>query len=332
MRPAGLVSRASRPRQAAAAASSGRRAARRPGRGARRSWHGRSGAHRWLPRRECAKCARSRRVGQPVERRAGHAEVRRAQGSQGRRAVPDPVPGPARRRGRPCGIWPPRSMPSRWWVPRSACSAASAFAAASLARPAVPARGPDRASLAMVAGHRCPARGRPRRHRRRRWAPAPIASGRWRSWRDSRIGSFGALALMISLLARLMALAPMWDPRQVDGGPGRRRHGLARASCRWSCCCSPAPGRPASPPRPGRPEPVRVMIGSFIAIGAAVLLLPLADGRCRPCSPSTGRVAAAGRLARPPLRRLHRRHAGRRAADGRDRLPVRHRVAPADAA
>ena len=33
-------------------------------------------------------------------------------------------------------------------------------------------------------------------------------------------------------------------------------------------------------------------------------------------------------LARPPLRRLHRRYAGRRAAGGRDRLPVRLRVAP----
>lgn len=92
---------------------------------------------------------------------------------------------------------------------------------------------------------------------------------------DSRIGSFGALALMVSLLARLIALAPMWDPRQVAivlvGAamasravmpvvmllqPSARGDGLAAAT--------------------GRPEPVRVMLGCFLAIGATVMLLPLA--------------------------------------------------------
>ena len=89
-----------------------------------------------------------------------------------------------------------------------------AFAAAGLARPAAPAGGAagDRRD---DPGDRCAARGRPRRHGRRRWAPAPTASGHWRSWRDSRIGSFGALALIVALLARLMALAPMWDPQLV---------------------------------------------------------------------------------------------------------------------
>ena len=91
---------------------------------------------------------------------------------------------------------------------------------------------------------------------------------------DSRIGSFGALALMVSLLARLIALAPMWDPRQVAmvlvGAamasravmpvvmllqPSARGDGLAAAT--------------------GRPEPVRVMLGCFLAIGVTVMLLPL---------------------------------------------------------
>lgn len=92
---------------------------------------------------------------------------------------------------------------------------------------------------------------------------------------DSRIGSYGALALMVSLLGRLIALAPMWDPRQVTVvlvcaamasrammpvvmllQPSARGEGLAAST--------------------GRPEPVRVMIGAFLAIAAAVALLPLA--------------------------------------------------------
>ena len=72
-----------------------------------------------------------------------------------------------------------------------------------------------------------------------------------------------------------MALAPMWDPRSVTAvlvaagmasralmpvvmllQPSARADGLAAAA--------------------GRPEPVRVMIGSFIAIGAVVPAAPAA--------------------------------------------------------
>ena len=91
---------------------------------------------------------------------------------------------------------------------------------------------------------------------------------------DSRIGSFGALALLLSVLARLIALAPMWDPREVTlvlvaAGmtsralmpvvmllqPSARAEGLAAAA--------------------GTPQPLRVMLGAFLAIAGAVLLLPL---------------------------------------------------------
>ena len=91
---------------------------------------------------------------------------------------------------------------------------------------------------------------------------------------DSRIGSFGALALLLSVLARLIALAPMWDPREVTlvlvaAGmtsralmpvvmllqPSTRAEGLAAAA--------------------GTPQPLRVMLGAFLAIAGAVLLLPL---------------------------------------------------------
>jgi adenosylcobinamide-GDP ribazoletransferase len=91
---------------------------------------------------------------------------------------------------------------------------------------------------------------------------------------DSRIGSFGTIALVLALLSRLIALAPLWEPRQVMAvliaaamasralmpvvmllQPSARAGGLAAAA--------------------GTPDPVRVMIGAFVAIGAAVGLLPL---------------------------------------------------------
>jgi adenosylcobinamide-GDP ribazoletransferase len=91
---------------------------------------------------------------------------------------------------------------------------------------------------------------------------------------DSRIGTFGTLALMVSLLARLIALAPMWEPRQITVAlvtaamasravmpvvmmlqPSAKADGLANAA--------------------GRPDPFRVMLGAFVAIGAAAALLPL---------------------------------------------------------
>ena len=93
---------------------------------------------------------------------------------------------------------------------------------------------------------------------------------------DSRIGSFGALALLLSVLARLIALAPMWDPRTVtavlvaSGMASRALMGvvmLLQPSAKASGLAAAA----------GRPEPVRVMLGSFIAIAGAVALLPLPE-------------------------------------------------------
>ena len=93
---------------------------------------------------------------------------------------------------------------------------------------------------------------------------------------DSRIGSFGTLALIVSLLARLMVLAPMWDPRTVtavlvaSGMASRALMGvvmLLQPSAKASGLAAAA----------GRPEPVRVMLGSFIAIAGAVALLPLPE-------------------------------------------------------
>ena len=104
---------------------------------------------------------------------------------------------------------------------------------------------------------------------------------------DSRIGSFGTIALIIVLLARLIALAPMWDPRQVASAlvaaamasralmpvvmllqPSARADGLAAAT--------------------GRPEPLRVMLGSFLAIARRRAPAPAADRRDRHSWPSAG--------------------------------------------
>jgi len=93
--------------------------------------------------------------------------------------------------------------------------------------------------------------------------------------RDSRIGSFGALALMMALLARLMALAPMWDPRMV-GAVLVAAAMASRAVLPVVMLLQPSARATGLAAEAGRPEPLRVMIGTFIAIGAVVLLLPLA--------------------------------------------------------
>ncbi|MFL5337316.1 MAG: adenosylcobinamide-GDP ribazoletransferase [Geminicoccaceae bacterium] len=91
---------------------------------------------------------------------------------------------------------------------------------------------------------------------------------------DSRIGSFGALALIVSVLARLMVLAPMWDPRTVtevlvaSGMASRALMGVVML-------LQPSAKAVGLAAAAGRPDPVRVMIGSFIAIAGAAALLPL---------------------------------------------------------
>ena len=126
--------------------------------------------------------------------------------------------------------------------------------------------------------------------------------------RDSRIGSFGALALMMALLARLIALAPMWDPRLVAAvlvaaamasravmpvvmllQPSARATGLAAET-------GPARAVPGDDRHLHRHR----RRGPAAAAG---------QGRARPGRHD--RRGASGRdLARAPLRRLHRRHAG----------------------
>ena len=91
---------------------------------------------------------------------------------------------------------------------------------------------------------------------------------------DSRIGSFGALALMIALLARLIALAPMWEIRQVMAVLIAAAM-TSRAMIPVVMLLQPSAKAGGLAAAAGRPEPVRVMIGLFIAIAATVGLLPL---------------------------------------------------------
>ena len=78
---------------------------------------------------------------------------------------------------------------------------------------------------------------------------------------DSRIGSFGALALMISLLARLIALAPIWEPRQVMAVLIAAAM-TSRALMPVVMLLQPSAKADGLAATAGRPEPVRVMIGS----------------------------------------------------------------------
>jgi adenosylcobinamide-GDP ribazoletransferase len=92
--------------------------------------------------------------------------------------------------------------------------------------------------------------------------------------RDSRIGTFGALALMMTLLARLIALAPMWDPRIVAAVLVAGAM-ASRAVLPVVMLLQPSARADGLAAETGRPEPLRVMLGTFIAIGTVALLLPL---------------------------------------------------------
>src|SRR3954469_25161390 len=113
---------------------------------------------------------------------------------------------------------------------------------------------------------------------------------------DRRIGSFGALALIGAVLARLMVVAPMWDPRAVtealvaSGMASRALMGVVRL-------LQPSAKAVGLAAAAGRPDPVRVMMGSFIAIAGAAALLPL------PLAVSALLAATGSSLLRPGLSR-----------------------------
>jgi adenosylcobinamide-GDP ribazoletransferase len=90
--------------------------------------------------------------------------------------------------------------------------------------------------------------------------------------RDSRIGSFGALALMLALLCRLMALAPMYDPflvLKVLVCAGM----ASRALLPVVMLMQPSARATGLAAEAGRPEPIRVAIGAGVALVACLALL-----------------------------------------------------------
>jgi len=90
--------------------------------------------------------------------------------------------------------------------------------------------------------------------------------------RDSRIGSFGALALMLALLCRLMALAPMYDPflvLEVLVCAGM----ASRAILPVVMLMQPSARATGLAAEAGRPEPIRVAIGAGIALLVCVALM-----------------------------------------------------------
>lgn len=92
--------------------------------------------------------------------------------------------------------------------------------------------------------------------------------------RDSRIGSYGAIAIMLSLLGRLMALAPMWDPKLVTAvlvGSAM----MSRAMMPVVMLLQPSAKATGLAAETGRPDLPRVAIGVAVAVLACLFLLPL---------------------------------------------------------
>lgn len=91
--------------------------------------------------------------------------------------------------------------------------------------------------------------------------------------RDSRIGSFGAMALILSLVGRVSALAPIYDPvllTKVLVAAGM----ASRALMPVVMLLQPSARATGLAAEAGRPEPLRVAIGAALALVACALLIP----------------------------------------------------------
>lgn len=93
--------------------------------------------------------------------------------------------------------------------------------------------------------------------------------------RDSRIGSYGTIALVLALLARLIALAGLWDP-VVVAGTLIAAGALSRAALPVVMLMQPPARREGLATAAGRPPPLRVASGCALALLVALACLPMA--------------------------------------------------------
>ena len=147
--------------------------------------------------------------------------------------------------------------------------------------------------------------------------------------RDSRNGTFGVLALALSVLIKVACLA------QFSGSTGLvvliGAHALSRATLAYPLLAFSPVHADGLGAQAGKPTDNDVWLTLAHRRGAR--LHPAAVQGLLRRDPGARRLDLRGvvRLAldRRAPRRLYRRHAGRRAAEGRDGLPDRRRPAPA---
>jgi adenosylcobinamide-GDP ribazoletransferase len=92
--------------------------------------------------------------------------------------------------------------------------------------------------------------------------------------RDSRIGSYGTIALVLTLLTRVTALASHWDPGFV-AALLMAAGAASRATMPAVMLLQPSARAAGLAAEAGRPEPVRVAAAAILAAALAFLLLPV---------------------------------------------------------
>ncbi len=113
---------------------------------------------------------------------------------------------------------------------------------------------------------------------------------------DSRIGSFGAIALLLSLAGRLLALAELGEPLPVLASLVAGAM-VSRALMPLVMLLQPSAKAKGLAAEAGRPEPLRVAAGGGVAVVAAALLLQ-GPGLLATAVAAAAGLAVAGWLGR----------------------------------
>jgi adenosylcobinamide-GDP ribazoletransferase len=118
--------------------------------------------------------------------------------------------------------------------------------------------------------------------------------------RDSRIGSFGAVALVLTLLARISALAAMGGQPALVAGALVAAGAASRATMPAVMYLQPSARASGLAAEAGKPDPARVAAAVASALAAAFLLLPPAAA----AAATLGAVAVSALAAAALGRRL----------------------------